>query len=133
MYVKVKNGQVEKYPYSFGDLHQDNPDVSFPQNISDNLLAEFNVFPVENPEIDGVPEFSKSVEKTPELVNGKWVRVYEVTPMSAEEKLKNILDARAKAYPPITDYIDGVVKGNQAQIDKYIADCLAVKANHPKP
>ena len=39
---------------------------------------------------------------------------------------------RAKEYPPITDYIDGVVKGDQAQIDKYIADCLAVKAKYKK-
>ena len=39
---------------------------------------------------------------------------------------------RASEYPPITDYLDGVVKGNQAQIDKYIADCLAVKAKYPK-
>jgi hypothetical protein len=39
---------------------------------------------------------------------------------------------RAAEFPPITDYIDGVVKGDQAQIDKYIADCLAVKARHPK-
>lgn len=40
---------------------------------------------------------------------------------------------RAAEYPSITDYIDGVVKGDQAQIDKYIADCLAVKAKYPKP
>jgi inhibitor of KinA sporulation pathway (predicted exonuclease) len=40
--------------------------------------------------------------------------------------------ARAREFPPITDYIDGVVKGDQAQIDKYIADCLAVKAKYPK-
>ena len=39
---------------------------------------------------------------------------------------------RAAEYPPITDYIDGVVKGDQAQIDKYIADCLAVKQKFPK-
>ena len=39
---------------------------------------------------------------------------------------------RASEYPPITDYIDGVVKSDQAQIDKYIADCLAVKAKYPK-
>jgi len=39
---------------------------------------------------------------------------------------------RAAEYPPITDYIDGVVKGDKAQIDKYIADCLAVKAKYPK-
>ena len=39
---------------------------------------------------------------------------------------------RLAEYPPITDYIDGVVKGDQAQIDKYIADCLAVKDKYPK-
>jgi hypothetical protein len=39
---------------------------------------------------------------------------------------------RAAEYPPITDYIDGVVKGDQAQIDKYISDCLAVKTKYPK-
>jgi hypothetical protein len=31
-----------------------------------------------------------------------------------------------------TDYLDGVVKGDQTQIDKYIADCQAVKAKYPK-
>lgn len=40
---------------------------------------------------------------------------------------------RATEYPPITDYIDGVVKGDQEQIDAYIAACLAVKEKYPKP
>ena len=40
---------------------------------------------------------------------------------------------REQAYPPITDYLDGVVKGDQAQIDVYIAACQAVKAKYPKP
>jgi hypothetical protein len=40
---------------------------------------------------------------------------------------------RAAEYPAMAEYIDGVVKGDQAQIDKYIADCLAVKAKYPKP
>jgi hypothetical protein len=39
---------------------------------------------------------------------------------------------RAAEYPPITDYLDGVVKGDQTQIDKYIADCQAVKTKYPK-
>jgi hypothetical protein len=39
---------------------------------------------------------------------------------------------RQAEYPPITDYLDGMVKGDQAQIDKYIADCQAVKAKYPK-
>ena len=41
-------------------------------------------------------------------------------------------EKRAAEYPPMTDYLDGVVKGDQAQIDKYIADCLAVKTKYPK-
>jgi hypothetical protein len=39
---------------------------------------------------------------------------------------------RAAEYPPMTDYLDGVVKGDQAQINKYIADCQAVKTKYPK-
>lgn len=39
---------------------------------------------------------------------------------------------RLQAYPPITDYIDGVVKSDQAQIDSYIAACQAVKVKYPK-
>jgi hypothetical protein len=41
-------------------------------------------------------------------------------------------ESRAAEYPPMADYLDGVVKGDQAQIDKYVADCLAVKAKYPK-
>lgn len=40
---------------------------------------------------------------------------------------------RAKEYPPITDYLDAVVKNDQAQIDAYIAACQAVKNKYPKP
>jgi hypothetical protein len=39
---------------------------------------------------------------------------------------------RAAEYPPMAEYLDGVVKGDQAQIDAYIAACLAVKAKYPK-
>jgi hypothetical protein len=40
---------------------------------------------------------------------------------------------RAAEYPPMTDYLDGLVKGDQAQIDAYIQTCLAIKAKYPKP
>ena len=39
---------------------------------------------------------------------------------------------RQADYPPFTDYLDGIAKGDQAQINKYIADCQAVKAKYPK-
>lgn len=40
---------------------------------------------------------------------------------------------RSAEYPPMADYLDGIVKGDQSQVDAYIAACLAVKAKYPKP
>ena len=39
---------------------------------------------------------------------------------------------RAAEYPPMTDYLDGIVKGDTAQVDAYVAACLAVKVKYPK-
>jgi hypothetical protein len=39
---------------------------------------------------------------------------------------------RQAAYPQMADYLDAVVKADQVAIDKYVADCLAVKAKFPK-
>jgi hypothetical protein len=41
-------------------------------------------------------------------------------------------EKRAAEYPDFRDYLDGIVKGDQAQIDAYIAACQAVKAKYPK-
>jgi hypothetical protein len=40
---------------------------------------------------------------------------------------------RAAEYPPMADYVDGIVKGDEAQVQAYIDACLAVKAKYPKP
>ena len=40
---------------------------------------------------------------------------------------------RAAEYPLMADYIDGIVKGDTAQVQTYIDACLAVKAKYPKP
>ena len=40
---------------------------------------------------------------------------------------------RQAEYPPYTNYLDGIVKGDQEQIDAYIAACQAVKTKYPKP
>lgn len=42
-------------------------------------------------------------------------------------------ESRAAEYPPVTDYLDGIVKGDTAQVQAYIDACLAVKSKYPKP
>jgi hypothetical protein len=40
---------------------------------------------------------------------------------------------RAAEYPSMADYLDGIVKGDTAQVQAYIDACLAVKVKYPKP
>lgn len=57
----------------------------------------------------------------------------EAARLQAEYDALEYQRLRAAEYPSINDYIDGVVKGDQEQIDAYIAACLAVKEKFPKP
>lgn len=68
--------------------------------------------------------------------NGQWD--FEDIPVPApepepEQPVITYRELRAAEYPPMADYLDGIVKDDQAQIDAYIAACLAVKAKYPKP
>lgn len=44
----------------------------------------------------------------------------------------NYAEKRQAEYPPMAEYIDGIVKGDDAQVQEYINKCLAVKAKYPK-
>ena len=51
---------------------------------------------------------------------------------TVERNTKKWIMRRRMAYPQITDWLDGMVKDDQDQMDKYVADCLAVKDKYPK-
>lgn len=61
------------------------------------------------------------------------------TIMTEIDRLQSEYDAleyqrlRAQEYPDFRDYLDGIVKQDREQVEKYIADCLAVKEKYPKP
>ena len=131
MYIKLNNGVPENY--TIGQLRKDNPQTSFPSQIPESLLNEYGVFKLETTPSPTVGFDKNVIEGTPELIDGVWEQTWVVTDATAEEHLQRILDARASEYPNMSDYVDGVVKQDQEQIDKYIADCLAVKIKYPKP
>jgi SepF-like predicted cell division protein (DUF552 family) len=56
----------------------------------------------------------------------------ELVRLQSIADLKAYQRKRAAEYPAIVDYLDGIVKGDQAQIQAYIDACLAVKARYPK-
>ena len=56
----------------------------------------------------------------------------EMARLQAEYDSKQYQRDRKLEYPPMEDYLDAIVKGDEAQKQKYINDCLAVKAKYPK-
>lgn len=77
------------------------------------------------------PQVVRTIEDKAYDADGNEV-AYDKAAVQAYVDAHAYIAKRSAEYPPITDYIDGVVKGDQAQIEKYIADCQAVKAKYPK-
>jgi hypothetical protein len=57
----------------------------------------------------------------------------ELERLQEEYDSKEYQRLRSPEYPPMTDYLDAVVKGDLAQQQAYIDECLAVKTKYPKP
>jgi hypothetical protein len=77
------------------------------------------------------PQIVKFIDNTAYDADGNEV-AYDLSRVQALVDSQAYIAKRQAEYPPITDYLDGVVKGDQEQIDEYIAACLAVKAKYPK-
>lgn len=78
---------------------------------------------------DDVAQFGGDIAEQEELISLVEANIKPVEP----EPEKSYAELRAAEYPPIEDYIDGIVKGDTAQVQAYIDACLAVKAKYPKP
>jgi len=61
-----------------------------------------------------------------ELISAEMVR------LQAEYDSNEYKRKRKEEYPDFIEYLDGIVKGDQTQIDNYIAACQAIKAKYPK-
>tara|TARA_Y100001970_G_C14142881_1_gene808191 strand:+ start:57 stop:305 length:249 start_codon:yes stop_codon:yes gene_type:complete len=50
-YIRVVN-DVQDYPYDLQALYEAYPHVSFPEPITNHVLSEYNVYPVQSTELD---------------------------------------------------------------------------------
>lgn len=57
----------------------------------------------------------------------------EVVRLQKEHEDTEYQRLRASEYPDFREYLDGIVKGDQDQVQAYIDACLAVKEKYPKP
>lgn len=97
MYALIQNGQVSKYPYSAGELKQDNPQTSYPSPLTDEVLARNGVVvvaatsaPTHNEGTHGVREVA------PEQVGGAWQQKWETYALSAQDAANKMAAKAAK-------------------------------------
>jgi hypothetical protein len=87
MFAKITNGAVDKFPYSVGQLRHDNPNTSFPKQVSDELLAEFGVVAVTEkpaPDFNPLTHFAEW-GPVPILEEGTWVVLPNVREYSEDQ------------------------------------------------
>lgn len=90
MHVKITNGNVDTYPYNVGKLRRDNPNTSFPKRISDEVLAEWGVYPVTVEDQPSYTERTQTLtqEAAPTGSGSSWTIGWTVTDKLAEEVQK---------------------------------------------
>lgn len=84
MLVKIENNQP--IPYSVGQLRKENPNTSFPKNISEATLNSYGVFTVQEfPRPIYDPSTHKLVQQQVSGSGTTWSRGWDVVPLTAEE------------------------------------------------
>ena len=90
MYVKIIDGAVAAYPYSADDLKADNPNVSFPVVLTDEMLADFNAATVRETAEPTVDYTQNVVEGVPVLQNGVWTQAWDISNASDAEVAERV-------------------------------------------
>lgn len=89
LYALIENGAVAKYPFNGVDLRLSRKDVSWPKGqISDEMLASWNVLPVFDTPIPAHDSITQSVDEMPPVyveANQRWERSFAVRAKTAEE------------------------------------------------
>jgi hypothetical protein len=83
MYLRIINDTIT-YPYTIQQLKLDNPNVTFPENLTEAILIEWGMFSVQQTVKPN--DYTKNIsEGTPQLVDGIYNQTWNESNSSEEE------------------------------------------------
>jgi hypothetical protein len=139
MYAMIINGNVEKYTYSVSQLRKENPQTSFPDSLTDELLKSYNVFPVlpvDRPAYDSA--MHRIEEGIPVLVDGVWTQAWNVIALTDEELAQQQAEhaaqveaQRAEAYRTESDPLFFKSQRGEATHQEWLDKVAEIKARYP--
>lgn len=132
MYIKLKNGVIDKYPYSYYQLKQDNKDTSFPESMPDERLADWEVYPVIQTPKPAADHTKNVTEETPNFVNGEWHQNWAVTDKPVEEINQIHKAFRTEAYITEADPLFFKWQRGEATEQEWLDKVAEIKTRFPK-
>ena len=124
MYIKINDGEIVKYPYDLGRLRGDNPNVSFPRTIPDDVLAEYGIHKVAPTDQPKFTLTQDPVEQMPQRINGVWTQVWAMMDVSAEEaarRQQKAEDAAQAAAVKVDTFVRNFIAMSPEQVTAYIS------------
>lgn len=97
IYAKIENNAVVDYPYTIDDLRRDNPNVSFPETLTNNVLASYGVVAVKttNPP---APSYMQNVQEEVPVFDSEtatWTQSWSLVSASQTEIEERLVNLRA--------------------------------------
>lgn len=87
MYIQVTENGIQ--PYAKHNLYIDYPEISFPEELTSEILAQFKIFYVETLDPPEHDIRSERLEPVYEEIDDRWVMTYKIVSKSEEEILQD--------------------------------------------
>ena len=94
MFVKITNGQVDKYPYSIGEFKKSKPNMSFPKDVSTETLEANGIFIIQETAPPTIDKKTHTYSWTVSLIDGSWTQVWATKKLEQEAAEQNVRDYR---------------------------------------
>lgn len=96
MFVKATNEQIDQYPYTVDDLRRDNPNVSFPKKVPEQMMGKFGMFVVHMSEAPSINSRVQTLSSDVQFIDGKWKQVWSVSNLPEDIASENVRTQRDK-------------------------------------
>ena len=91
MFVRVDDkDNVLRYPYTFGNIRMDFPNVSFPADVNDESINHLYVYRVQQTERPTYDDTVNTLVDSVELDNEKWIQKWIVENVNEELAILNV-------------------------------------------
>jgi hypothetical protein len=158
MQALIADQAVQKYPYSFDQLRMDNPQTSFPSNLSAELLEQWGVHPIKptkRPDVahtkyvtEGPPQrqrvrhadgtFVADDSETAQNESWEWVQTWIVSDLSPDEierlqadLAEQVRQQRADAYRQEADPLFFKSQRGEATHQEWLDKVAEIQARFP--